>query len=108
MATDVKCQSFDFKKIFYADYTTGSRWDNRQGNLEISWSARATIINDEDSARTFSEKEIAWIRTAIKSWDDALSTVSFREVDATQSPAIVIGFVALKPSAVQLDAMGFW
>jgi len=108
MATDVKCQSFDFKKIFYADYTTGSRWDNRQGNLEISWSARATIINDEDSARTFSEKEIAWIRTAIKSWDDALSTVSFREVDATQSPAIVIGFVALKPSAVQLDAMAFW
>ncbi len=108
MATDVKCQSFDFKKIFYADYTTGSRWDNRQGNLEISWSAKATIINDEDSARAFSEKENAWIRTAFKSWDDALETLSFREVAPAEKPQIVIGFVDLKPSGVQLDAMGFW
>jgi predicted Zn-dependent protease len=49
-----------------------------------------------------------WIRTAIKSWDNALATVSFREANSEESPQITIGYVELKPAEVQLDAMGFW
>ena len=108
MATDVKCQSFDFKKIFYADYTTGSKWDNSSGDLQITWSANSSTIYGETVARAFTELQTSWIRTAFRSWDNALDTISFREVAPAENPQIVIGFVDLKPSGVQLDAMGFW
>jgi len=102
------CPTFDFKQMFIADYTTGSKWDNSSGDLHITWSAKSNVIFDEEIVRPFTEKEISWIRTAFKSWDNALDTVSFREVDASESPQVTIGFVALKPSQVQLNAMGFW
>ena len=108
MAVGEKCQTFDFKQLFIADYSTGSKWDNSSGDLRITWSATSTVIYDEEIVRPFTDKEISWIRTAFKSWDNALDTVSFREVDASESPQVTIGFVALKPSQVQLNAMGFW
>ncbi|CAB4878426.1 MAG: hypothetical protein F2786_07080 [Actinobacteria bacterium] len=108
VAITQKCPIFDFKQMFIADYTAGSRWDNSSGDLHITWSSRSTSIYDETIARPFSDKENAWIRIAFQSWDDALDTISFQEVDPTASPEIVIGFVPLKPSAIQLNAMGFW
>lgn len=102
------CSTFDFKQIFFADYSTGSKWDNSNGNLHITWSARSARIYDENTVRPFTENEIEWIRTAIRSWDNSLTTVSFREVNSEDSPQITIGFVELKPSEVQLNAMGFW
>ena len=103
-----KCPIYDFKRIFIADFATGSKWDNSSGNLQITWSANSSTIYDETVADAFTELEISWIRTAFRSWDNALETVSFREVAPAESPQIVIGFVDLKPSEVQLDAMGFW
>lgn len=102
------CSTFDFKQIFFADYGTGSKWDNSNENLLITWSARSARIYDENTVRPFTDNEIEWIRTAIRSWDNALATVSFREVNSQDSPQITIGFVELKPSEVQLNAMGFW
>lgn len=103
-----KCPIYDLKQIFIADFATGSKWDNSSGDLQITWSANSNTIYDETVARVFTELEISWIRTAFRSWDNALETVSFREVESAESPQIVIGFVDLKPSEVQLDAMGFW
>jgi hypothetical protein len=103
-----KCTIYDFKRIFIADFATGSKWDNSSGDLQITWSANSSTIYDETVADAFTELEISWIRTAFRSWDNALETVSFREVAPAERPQIVIGFVDLKPSEVQLDAMGFW
>lgn len=107
-ATTHSCPTFDFKQIFFADYSTGSKWDNSSQNLQITWSAKVAKIYDEGTMRPFTDKEIDWIRIAFKSWDNALSTVSFREVESAESPQITIGFVELTPSEVQPDAMGFW
>ena len=103
-----KCPIYDFKRIFIADFATGSKWDNSSGDLQITWSANSSTIYDETVARAFTELEISWIRTAFSSWDNALETISFREVAPAENPQIVIGFVDLNPSEVQLDAMGFW
>ena len=103
-----KCPIYDLKQIFIADFATGSKWDNSSGDLQITWGANSNTIYDETVARVFTELEISWIRTAFRSWDNALETLSFREVAPAENPQIVIGFVDLKPSEVQLDAMGFW
>ncbi len=108
LASAQSCLLYDFKQLFIADYSTGSKWDNSQGDLEITWSANAANIYDENMKRAFSANELIWIRTAFNSWDNALSTLSFREVQGWESPQIAIGFVDLKPSNVQLNAMGFW
>ena len=102
------CQVFNFKALFIADYSTGSKWDNSNGKLQITWSARAPRIYDENTVRPFTESEMEWIRIAIKSWDNALATVSFREANSEDSPQVTIGYVEFKPAEVQLDAMGFW
>ena len=102
------CQVFNFNELFIGDYSTGSKWDNSNGTLQIAWSARSPRIYDENTLRTFTDSEIEWIRTAIKSWDDSLNTVSFREVNSEELPQLTIGFVELNPSAVQRNAMGFW
>jgi len=107
-ATAEKCPTYDFAKIFSADFTTGSHWDNRSGNLKITWSAKSESIYDENASKKFTEKELNWLRAAFQSWDQALQTITFVEVAPTADPQIVIGFVKLNPSTVQLDAMGFW
>ena len=108
VAATGKCLVFNFSQIFYADYKSGSHWDNSSGDREITWSAQSEQIDDEQVRRAFTATELGWIRSAIGSWDAALATVSFREVPADANPEVVIGFVDLIPSAVQPDAMGFW
>lgn len=44
----------------------------------------------------------------MKSWDDALSTVTLIEVDSSVQPDIAIGYVDLKADLIQPDALGFW
>lgn len=103
-----KCPTFNFKHLFNADYTTGSHWDNSEGDLQIRWSLGSTFINDEKTLRPFTETEIGWIRAAFNSWDESLNSVSFIEVDPTQAPQISIGFVELLPSPIQPNAIAFW
>ena len=103
-----QCPRFNFADLFVADYTTGSHWDNGGGNLQITWSAKESRIYDEEAVRPFTDTELGWIRTAFQSWDLALNTVSFVEVEANAYPEIVIGYVPLKPSAIQPNAIGFW
>ena len=102
------CQVFNFKELFTADYSSGSKWRNGSVDLEITWSATMSHIYDEAMTKPFTQRELGWVRTAIQSWDKALATISFREVDPAESPQLAIGFVALKSSAVQSDAMAYW
>jgi hypothetical protein len=107
-AVQSPCKTHNFKEIFYADYKTGSHWDNSSGHAEITWSAQTSLIGEEKITRAFNAQELRWIRNAFQSWDSALDTVSFVEVDTASSPHIVIGFVDLIPSGVQPTAVGFW
>jgi len=102
------CKKFNFSQLFYADYKTGTRWDNSKSELAISWSAQSPQINDEERVRAFTESELDWLRIAIKSWDDALGSLTFVEVEPTASPQITIGYVDLIPQTAQLNAFGFW
>jgi len=103
-----QCKSFNFTKLFYADYSTGSHWDNSGGKTAITWSAQTPIINDEPSNRAFTDLELTWIRSAFNSWDVALNSIEFLEVEPAAQPQITIGYVDLTPSKIQPNAFGFW
>jgi len=102
------CPTFDFKHLFYADYKTGTHWDNSGGNLVITWSAKPQTVFDENVVREFSDQELQWVREAFISYDSVLSTVSFEEVTPEDLPEIVIGFVELSTSPKQVGAVGYW
>lgn len=102
------CHVFNFKELFFADYSTGSIWRNGSVDLEITWSATMSQIYDEATTQPFTHRELGWIRTAIQSWDNALAKVSFREVTSSESPQIAIGFVTLESSEAQSNAMAYW
>ena len=103
-----RCPIYNFKNLFYADFGSGTHWDNTGGNLVITWSAGSQTIFDEAVVRDFSDQELEWTREAIASYDSVLSTVSFEEVDPADSPSIVLGFVELKSSPNQAGAVGYW
>jgi hypothetical protein len=107
-AAKTQCKSFNFTELFYADYSTGSHWNNTGQKPQITWSAHSPIINDEPTNKSFTGQELTWIRTAFNSWDIALNSVEFIEVSPTSSPQITIGYVDLIPSKVQPSAFGFW
>ena len=73
------CPTYNFQSIFFEDYYPETKWDNRSGNRTISWSANASVINDESVTRSFTLEELDWIRSAFQSWDDALDSVKFTE-----------------------------
>lgn len=102
------CPTYNFQGIFYDDYYPGTKWDNRNGIRNITWSANSPVINDESVARAFIPEELEWIRSAFQSWDDALETVKFTEIPQSAQAEIVIGFVALTSAANQPGATGYW
>jgi hypothetical protein len=97
------CPVYNFQSLFFEEFY-GTRWDNRAGNIEITWSLNRTVIRDENIVRNFSGKEQVWVREAFTSWDDALSTVSFKEAANPDTAQISIGLVPLN----QPGAAGFW
>ena len=103
-----RCKKFNFSQLFYADYKSGTHWDNSKGEATIGWSTQSLLINDEALARPFSEVERDWLRIAFKSWDDALDSLAFIEVEPTADPQITIGYVDLTPQTSQVNAFGYW
>lgn len=98
-----ECPTYDLQSIFFEEFY-GQKWDNSSGSLEISWSPNGTIIKDERIVRAFTETEQIWLREAFDGWDDALSTVSFKETSNPQEAKILIGLVPL----TELKAIGYW
>ena len=103
-----ECPTYNFQSIFFEDYYPGTKWDNRSGNRTISWSANASVINDESVTRSFTPEELEWIRSAFQSWDDALDSVKFTETPQSAQAEIVIGYVTLISAANQPGATGYW
>lgn len=102
------CPTYDFKSIFYDDYYPGTIWDNRSGSRNIVWSANASVIHDESVVRAFSAQELEWIRSAFKSWDDALDSVQFTESPTNTQAEIVIGFVNMTSIPNAAGVQGYW
>jgi hypothetical protein len=107
-AAQTTCKPFNLTKLFYADYSTGSHWNNTGLKTQITWSAQSQIINEESTNKAFTDQELTWIRTAFNSWDRALNSIEFLEVGPTAAPQITIGYVDLTPSKIQPNAFGFW
>ena len=101
------CRTYNFQSIFFEDYP-GTKWDNRSGNRTITWSANASVINDESVTRSFTLEELDWIRSAFQSWDDALDSVKFTETPQSAQAEIVIGYVTLTSAANQPGTIGYW
>jgi len=107
-AAQTTCKPFNLTKLFYADYSTGSHWNNTGLKNQITWSAQSPVINEETTNKAFTDQELTWIRTAFNSWDRALNSIDFLEVGPTAAPQITIGYVDLTPSKIQPNAFGFW
>lgn len=101
------CPVYDFQTLFFEEYS-GTRWDNRNGIRNITWTANASVVNDESVERSFTVEELDWIRSAFQSWDDALDSVKFTEYPQSDGAEVVIGFVALTSAANQPGATGYW
>ena len=101
------CPIYNFQSLFFEDYY-GIKWDIRNGNRNITWSANASVINDESVTRSFTTEELGWVRSAFQSWDDALDSVRFTENPQGVQAEIVIGYVTLTSAANQPGAIGYW
>jgi hypothetical protein len=101
------CPIYDFQTLFFEEYS-GTKWDNRNGIRNITWTANASVVNDESVERSFTLEELDWIRSAFQSWDDALDSVKFTEYSQSDGAEIVIGYVALTSAANQPGATGYW
>jgi Matrixin len=108
VASAEECPTYDFQKLFTADYYPGTRWDNRSGIRDITWSPGASVIFDEAVERPFTPEEVTWLRDAFQSWDDALATVKFTEISSPTQAEIVIGFVDLSSQPNHPSATGYW
>lgn len=101
------CPSYNFSQIFYEDYYPGKLWTTTGQKKTITWSASATTINDELVNRKFTNQEIDWLKSAFKSWDDVVDSISFTYTEAS-SAEIVVGYVALTSAVNQPGATGYW
>ena len=101
------CPVYNFQSLFFEEYN-GTKWDNRNGIRNITWSANASVIHDESVTRSFTLEELDWIRSAFQSWDDALDSVKFTETPQSAQAEIVIGYVTLISAANQPGATGYW
>ena len=101
------CPVYNFQSLFFEEYY-GTKWDNRNGIRNITWSANASVIHDESVTRSFTLEELDWIRNAFQSWDDALDSVKFTETPQSAQAEIVIGYVTLTSAANQPGAIGYW
>ena len=101
------CPVYNFQSLFFEEYY-GTKWDNRNGIRNITWSANASVIHDESVTRSFTLEELDWIRNAFQSWDDALDSVKFSEISQSTQAEIVIGYVALTSAVNQPGATGYW
>ena len=93
-ASAEECPTYDFSSIFFEDYYPNKKWTAVGQTKTITWSLNASVVNGEVVTRKFSLSEIEWIKTAIKSWDDVLSSISFQQTESEVAD-LLIGWVPL-------------
>lgn len=86
------CPVYDFKKIFFEEYY-GKKWGRGKEPFTISWTVNVDSILGDPISRRLSATEVSWIRLAMNSWDEHLS--SFQIVESDNPDAnIKIGIVS--------------
>ena len=93
-ASAEECPTYDFSSIFFEDYYPNKKWTAVGQTKTITWSLNASVIKDEVVTRKFSLNEVEWVKTAIKSWDDVLNSISFQQTD-NEVADLLIGWVPL-------------
>lgn len=91
------CNRYDLDSLFFEEYD-GSHWDNSYGNIKIVWSANAPTVDGESVTRQMTKSQLEWTRTAFKSWDDALVSVSFVESRTYRVADVIVGITQLNDS----------
>jgi FtsZ-binding cell division protein ZapB len=106
------CPTYDFNTLFFEDYYPGAVWTRNGVKKEITWSANTTSIetsgnNSSPVSRPFTALELSWLELAINSWDEALESISFRQV-TTPTAELTIGYTTFSNTGLEAVATGIW
>jgi len=95
------CREFNFKETFDFGYNAEFPTWNAPGTKRvITWATMDSgEINGKKIQRSFGSHTQDWLREAFKSWDDALDSISFKEVSLSEDIDIKIGWTQV----LQLD-----
>jgi len=88
------CPEFNLSKVFYFGYSPDHpKWNSPGSNRVITWSALDSgELNGKKIQRSFGTQTKDWLREAFQSWDDALDSISFQEVNSSISADIKLGW----------------
>lgn len=95
------CRKFNLDQVFNFGYNSDSpTWTTSGTNRVITWVALDSgDLNGKKVQRSFGTLQRDWLREAFQSWDEALDSISFREVSTETNPDIRIGWTQV----LQLD-----
>lgn len=95
------CREFNFKETFNFGYNAEFPTWNAPGTKRvITWATMDSgEINGKKIQRSFGSHTQDWLREAFQSWDDALDSISFKEVSLSEDIDIKIGWTQV----LQLD-----
>ena len=95
------CREFNFKETFNFGYNSEFPTWNAPGTKRvITWATMDSgEINGKKIQRSFGTPTRDWLREAFQSWDDALDSISFKEVSLSEDIDIKIGWTQV----LQLD-----
>ena len=95
------CRTFNFNQTFNFGYNSDSpTWTSPGVKRVITWVALDSgELNGKKIQRSFGTQHLGWIREAFQSWDDALDSISFQEINTGVNADIKIGWTQV----LQLD-----
>ena len=101
VAEQESCPTFNFKEVFYFGYTDSyPTWTPPGVPRVITWSTLDSgELNGKTVRAAFQNQNKEWLREAFQSWDDALDTISFSEIQSSEAADIKIAWTQV----LQLD-----
>lgn len=97
------CKKIDLSSIFFEEYWAGHKWVESGQNKIITWTVNSKTIKDKTISRKFSQQEEDWIAISLKSWDDAIDSISFSKTNSDDAD-ISIGIVSIEDR----NTLGYW
>jgi hypothetical protein len=100
-AEQENCRTFNFKETFYFGFEQSSAtWTVPGSKRTLTWSILDSgELNGKRIQGSFSTLYKSWLIEAIASWDEALESISFKEVASNEPADIRIGWTQV----LQLD-----
>lgn len=102
-AEDCSAPNLDY--LFYDDYYKGTKWSKKGKTKTIEWTISSSSSGGEGKTKEFTSEEVKWIDKAIKSWDIALDSISFRQV-TKENADLTIAYTKL--SGIPENIYGYW